>query len=89
MTAFDSWEELVLRANKTRYGLAAGVWTRDISKAHRFAHTVQAGTVWVNGYGLFDAAAPFGGYKESGFGREMGKEALELYTQLKTVWIGV
>ncbi len=89
MTAFDSWEELVQRANQTRYGLAAGVWTRDVSKAHRFAHAVQAGTVWVNSYGLFDAAAPFGGYKESGFGREMGKEALELYTQVKTVWIGI
>jgi acyl-CoA reductase-like NAD-dependent aldehyde dehydrogenase len=89
VTAFDLWDELIQRANQTRYGLAAGVWTRDISKAHRFAHAVQAGTVWVNGYGLFDAAAPFGGYKESGFGREMGKAALELYTQVKTVWIGM
>jgi acyl-CoA reductase-like NAD-dependent aldehyde dehydrogenase len=89
VTAFDSWEELVQRANDTRYGLAAGCWTRDVSKAHRFARAVRAGTVWINGYGLFDAAAPFGGYKESGFGREMGKEALDLYTQVKTVWVGL
>ncbi len=89
VTAFDDWDELVSRANSTHYGLAAGAWTQDLSKAHRFAQAVKAGTVWVNGYGTFDAAAPFGGYKESGFGREMGKEALELYTQTKTVWIGL
>jgi acyl-CoA reductase-like NAD-dependent aldehyde dehydrogenase len=88
VTAFDSWEELITRANTTPYGLAAGAWTRDISKAHRFAQSIKAGAVWVNGYGFFDAAAPFGGYKQSGFGREMGKEALDLYTQTKTVWIG-
>ena len=89
VTPFASWEELVSRANQTRYGLAAGVWTQDVSKAHRYAQAVQAGTVWVNNYGLFDAAAPFGGYKESGFGREMGKDALELYTQTKTVWVNL
>jgi phenylacetaldehyde dehydrogenase len=89
VTAFDSWEELVQRANGTRYGLSAGVWTENLSKAHRFARAVKAGTVWINGYGMFDPAAPFGGYKESGFGREMGKEALDLYTQVKTVWIGL
>lgn len=89
VTAFDSWDELIQRANHITYGLAAGVWTRDISKAHRFAHAVKAGTVWINSYGLFDAAAPFGGYKQSGFGREMGKEAIELYTQVKTVWVGL
>ena len=89
VSAFEDWEELIHRINRTRYGLAAGVWTQDISKAHRFAQAVKAGTVWVNGYGYFDAAAPFGGYKESGFGREMGKEALELYTQVKTVWVGL
>lgn len=87
-TPFDTWDEVVTRANSTRYGLAAGVWTQDVSKAHRFARAVKAGTVWVNNYGLFDAAAPFGGYKESGFGREMGKDAIELYTQVKTVWVG-
>ena len=88
-TPFDSWEELVKRANNTSYGLAAGVWTSDVSKAHRFAAAVKAGTIWINGYGLFDAAAPFGGYKQSGFGREMGRDAIELYTQVKTVWTGV
>jgi acyl-CoA reductase-like NAD-dependent aldehyde dehydrogenase len=89
VTAFDDWDELVRRANLTHYGLAAGVWTQDISKAHRLAHALKAGTVWINGYGHFDAAAPFGGYKESGFGREMGKEAVELYTQVKTIWVGL
>lgn len=89
VTPFDSWEELVKRANGTRYGLAAGVWTQNLSKAHRLAQALKAGTVWVNGYGMFDPAAPFGGYKESGFGREMGKDALELYTQVKTVWVGL
>jgi acyl-CoA reductase-like NAD-dependent aldehyde dehydrogenase len=89
VTAFDDWDELISRANLTRYGLAAGAWTQDLSKAHRFAQAVKAGAVWVNSYGLFDAAAPFGGYKESGFGREMGREALDLYTQTKTVWIGL
>jgi acyl-CoA reductase-like NAD-dependent aldehyde dehydrogenase len=87
VTAFDSEEELIARANATQYGLAAGVWTRDLAKAHRFAHAVQAGTVWINGYGMIDPAAPFGGYKMSGFGREMGKEAIDLYTQVKTVWV--
>ena len=90
VTAFDSWEELVKRANSTRYGLAAGIWTQNIGKAHRLAQAVKAGTVWINGtYGISDPAAPFGGYKESGFGREMGKEALDLYTEVKTVWIGI
>lgn len=65
------------------------MWTRDVSRAHRFAKAIRAGTVWVNGYGMFDPAVPFGGYKESGFGREMGREALELYTQTKTVWVGL
>ena len=72
-------------ATTPTYGLAAAVWTQDISKAHRMAATLKAGTVWINCYNVFDAASPFGGYKQSGFGREMGKEALELYTQIKTV----
>jgi phenylacetaldehyde dehydrogenase len=89
VTAFSDWDELVERANSTSYGLAAGVWTRDISKAHRFAEAVQSGVVWINTYGLYDAAAPFGGVKQSGFGREMGQEALDLFTQVKTVWVGL
>jgi acyl-CoA reductase-like NAD-dependent aldehyde dehydrogenase len=89
VTPFEDWDELVQRANNTRYGLAAGVWTQDIGKAHRFAHAIKAGTVWINEYGYIDAAAPFGGYKESGFGREMGREALDLYTQTKAVWVNL
>jgi acyl-CoA reductase-like NAD-dependent aldehyde dehydrogenase len=89
VTAFNEWDELIQRANDSSYGLAAGVWTRDISKAHRFAEAVQSGVVWVNSYGLYDAAAPFGGTKQSGFGREMGQDALDLYTQVKTVWVGL
>jgi phenylacetaldehyde dehydrogenase len=86
---FSSAEDLVQRANATNYGLAAGVWTKDISKAHRIAAALRAGTVWVNCYNVFDAALPFGGYKESGWGREMGHEALNLYTETKAVVIGL
>jgi phenylacetaldehyde dehydrogenase len=84
-TPFKEPEEVLPVANDTIYGLAAGVWTRDISKAHRLASELRAGTVWVNCYNVFDAALPFGGYKQSGWGREMGKEALELYTEVKAV----
>ncbi|MBL8766311.1 MAG: aldehyde dehydrogenase family protein, partial [Planctomycetes bacterium] len=86
---FDDLDEIVNRANDTPYGLAAGVWTKDIDKAHYLARKVKAGTVWVNCYNQFDAASPFGGFKESGFGREMGIHALELYTQVKSVWVRV
>ncbi len=84
---FDDPEELVPRANDSVYGLAAGVWTRDISKAHRTAALLRAGTVWINCYNIFDAALPFGGYKQSGWGREMGKDVLEMYTQTKAVCV--
>ncbi len=84
---FDSMDELVAQANDSVFGLAAGVWTRDVKKAHQLARRLKAGTVWVNTYNMFDAAAPYGGYKQSGFGRESGIAALESYTQLKTVWI--
>jgi len=84
-TPFKDPEEVLPVANDTVYGLAAGVWTRDISKAHRLAAELRAGTVWINCYNTFDAAMPFGGYKQSGWGREMGKEVLELYTEVKSV----
>ncbi len=82
---FTNAEELVPRANDNVYGLAAGIWTQDISKAHRLAESMQAGTVWINCYNIFDAALPFGGYKQSGWGREMGHEVLNNYTQTKAV----
>jgi phenylacetaldehyde dehydrogenase len=86
---FTEIEELTARANQTTYGLAAGIWTRDIAKAHRVAAQLRAGTVWINCYNVFDAALPFGGYKQSGWGREMGHEVLELYTETKAVVIGL
>jgi aldehyde dehydrogenase (NAD+) len=86
---FDSIDEVVQKANNTIYGLSAGVWTRDISKAHTLAKAVKAGTVWVNCYNCFDAASPFGGFKQSGIGRELGKFAIELYTQVKSVWVSL
>jgi phenylacetaldehyde dehydrogenase len=82
---FDRTEEHVERANNNPNGLAAAVWTKDISKAHEIAHELRAGTVWINCYNIFDAAMPFGGYKESGWGREMGHDALELYTETKAI----
>jgi phenylacetaldehyde dehydrogenase len=72
-------------ANTTSYGLAAGIWTQDISKAHRLAKRLRAGTVWINCYNVFDASLPFGGYKESGWGREMGHEVLENYLETKAI----
>jgi acyl-CoA reductase-like NAD-dependent aldehyde dehydrogenase len=86
---FEDERDAVLQGNDTLYGLAAGVWTRDVGKAHRVARAIRAGTVWVNCYNVFDVAAPFGGYKESGYGRELGRYALDLYTQVKSVWVQV
>ncbi len=82
---FDSLDEIAAKANDTVYGLAAGIWTRDIKKAHALAAKIKAGTVWINCYNVFDAAMPFGGYKQSGWGREMGHEVLEHYTEVKSV----
>jgi phenylacetaldehyde dehydrogenase len=86
---FKSVDEIAAEANNTPYGLAAGIWTKDIAKAHALANKLRAGTVWVNCYNVFDAAMPFGGYKQSGWGREMGKEALELYTETKSVCVRI
>jgi aldehyde dehydrogenase (NAD+) len=84
---FADLDEAIARANDSPYGLAAAVWTKDVKKAHYVARRLQAGTVWVNTYNVYDTAAGFGGYKQSGFGREMGVHALEHYTQVKTVWV--
>ena len=86
---FKEVDELLPKANDTMYGLAAGIWTRDVSKAHRLASAMKAGTVWINCYNIFDAGLPFGGYKQSGWGREMGHEAINLYTETKAICIQI
>ncbi|TWU41752.1 aldehyde dehydrogenase family protein [Novipirellula artificiosorum] len=86
---FEDKEDMIRRANNTFYGLAAAVWTRDLSIAHDFARRVRAGTIWVNCYDVFDAAAPFGGFKMSGYGRELGEEGLRAYTENKTVTVAL
>ena len=87
--SFGDIDQVVEQANRNQYGLAAAVWTRDVKKAHTVSRQLKAGTVWINTYGLMDAALPFGGYKSSGFGRELGKNALEHYTEVKTVWMNL
>ena len=84
---FEDLDEIARRANNTTFGLAAGVWTRDIGRAHKLASMLQTGTVWINTYNQFDAAAPWGGYKQSGHGRDNGKEGIEKFLQTKTVWV--
>jgi aldehyde dehydrogenase (NAD+) len=84
---FKDADDAVAQGNETFYGLAAAVWTRDVGKALRIARALRAGTVWVNAYNLYDAALPFGGFKESGFGRELGQAGLDLYTEVKSVWV--
>lgn len=86
---FDGTDDAVAKANATPYGLAAGVWTRDLTKAHKVARAIRAGTVWVNTYNLYDPSLPFGGFKESGFGRELGLEALDSYLETKSVWVNL
>jgi phenylacetaldehyde dehydrogenase len=86
---FSDEEDLIAKANDTMYGLAAGVWTSDVKRAHRVAHALQAGTVYVNCYHMFDPAAPWGGFKQSGWGRELGPYALDLYTETKNVIVDI
>ncbi len=86
---FRSVEDGIAEGNASTYGLAAAVWTRDVAKALRAARAIRAGTVWVNAYNLYDAALPFGGFKESGFGRELGSAGLEPYTEVKSVWVNL
>jgi aldehyde dehydrogenase (NAD+) len=86
---FEDMDDLSRRANNTNYGLASGLWTQDLKKAHYIASQLKAGTVWVNCYNVFDAASPFGGFKQSGNGREMGSYALDNYTEVKSVWINL
>jgi aldehyde dehydrogenase (NAD+) len=87
--SFDDLDEVIEQANNNPYGLAAAVWTRDVKKAHSVSRRLKAGTVWINTYGLMDASLPFGGYKGSGFGRELGAHAIEHYTEMKTVWLSM
>jgi aldehyde dehydrogenase (NAD+)/phenylacetaldehyde dehydrogenase len=86
---YDDLDDLVRRANNSSYGLAASIWTRDVKQGIRIAHALKAGSVWINGYGMLDATLPWGGFKQSGIGREMGKYALETYTEVKTVWVNL
>jgi phenylacetaldehyde dehydrogenase len=85
LARFREVDEVVAAANDSPYGLGAGIWTRDVSKAHKMASAIKAGTVYVNCYNVFDPALPWGGYKQSGWGRESCPEALDLYTEVKTV----
>ncbi|MCH7724069.1 MAG: aldehyde dehydrogenase family protein, partial [Bacteroidetes bacterium] len=87
--SFTDYDDVVKKANNTPYGLSAGIWTKDIKKAHRLARDIKAGVIWVNCYNVFDACSPFGGYKQSGIGREMGKYAINLYTEVKSVWVNL
>jgi phenylacetaldehyde dehydrogenase len=86
---FEKTEEVTVQMNNSPFGLAGAIWTQDLSKAHRMARAMKSGTVWINCYNVFDAALPFGGYKQSGWGREMGREVFELYTQVKSVCIKI
>jgi acyl-CoA reductase-like NAD-dependent aldehyde dehydrogenase len=87
VTEFEDEADALRIANDTPFGLAAGIWTRDVKKAHRLARAIRAGTVWINTFDTADITVPFGGFKQSGFGRDKGMAALDGYTQLKTTWM--
>ncbi|MBN9045338.1 MAG: aldehyde dehydrogenase family protein [Rhizobiales bacterium] len=84
---FDKSDDILALANHTRYGLAASIWTRDISTAHRLGRGLATGAVWINCFGVFDPNLPFGGMKESGWGREMGQEGVEAFTEVKAIMV--
>jgi acyl-CoA reductase-like NAD-dependent aldehyde dehydrogenase len=86
---FSGVDDAIQKANATDYGLAAGVWTQNVKTAHSVARRLQAGTVWINMYNFYDPGMPFGGYKQSGFGRDLGRTALDGYLETKTVWVGL
>ena len=86
---FKNLEDVTEQANKVRFGLSGAVWTSDVKKAHKLAKDIKAGTIWVNCYNVFDPAMPFGGYKQSGYGRELGKHSIELYSNIKSVWLNL
>jgi acyl-CoA reductase-like NAD-dependent aldehyde dehydrogenase len=86
---FDTMDELIEKANSTIYGLAAALWTKDVAKAHRLARQLQAGTIWINAYNMLAPESPFGGYKQSGFGRELGRYGIDLYSQVKSIWVSL
>ena len=87
--AYDSVEEVVERANNSPYGLGAGIWTENVKTAHKVANQIKSGSVWINCYDAIDPASPFGGYKQSGFGRDLSAYALESYTEVKSIWVNL
>lgn len=87
--SWDDTDDLIAQANDSEFGLSAGIWTNDLKSAHRIAAQVKAGTVWINCFNLVDPASPFGGFKQSGWGREHGRQAMELYSEIKSVWVNL